>query len=136
HAEWMAESDRAAVDIDLLGVETQLADHDEALGGERLVQLDEVHVLKRDAASLDELANGRDRPDAHHAWIDPGDSTAYERAEWLHAQLTRLLLGGDDESRRAVVDPGGIPGGDRPALAEGGLERGELLRGRVRTRVL
>jgi hypothetical protein len=38
----MAERDGAAVDVHFLLVETELPDDDEALRGERLVQLDEI----------------------------------------------------------------------------------------------
>ena len=43
----MAERDRAAVDVDLRGIEPQLADDGERLRGERFVQLDEVEVVER-----------------------------------------------------------------------------------------
>ena len=136
HPERMAERDRAAVDVHLLGVEAELADHGEALRRERLVQLDEVDLVERDAAALEQLAHGRDRADAHHARVDAGDRAADERAERLDAELARLLLRRDHERRRAVVDPGCVAGRDRAALAERGLERGELLGGRVGPRVL
>src|SRR5262249_21133737 len=44
HPERMSDGDRAAVDVHLVLVEPELANHDEALGSERLVQLDEVDV--------------------------------------------------------------------------------------------
>ena len=50
HPERMAERDRAAVHVHLLGVEAELPDHDEALRGERLVQLDQVEVSDVDPA--------------------------------------------------------------------------------------
>ena len=52
----MTERDRAAVDVDPLGVEPQLADDREALRGEGLVQLDEIELLDADARTLEQLA--------------------------------------------------------------------------------
>src|SRR5438477_487498 len=131
HPEGVAERDRAAVHVHLLRVETELADHDEALGGERLVQLDEIEVGDGDPCPSEKLAHGRDRPDAHHSRIDPGDRAADEGAERLDAQFSRLLLGRDHESGGAVVDPARVPRGDRPALTERRPKRRQLLRARL-----
>src|SRR6185437_8288281 len=43
-AEWMAERDGAAIDVDLRRVQFQLADALERLRGERLIQFDEVEI--------------------------------------------------------------------------------------------
>ena len=53
-AERMPERDRAAVRVHVLGVvrQAELAQHREALGGERLVQLDHVDVAELQAESL------------------------------------------------------------------------------------
>src|SRR5262245_993776 len=72
HPERVAERDRAAVHVHALLVEPELPDDGEALRRERLVQLDEVDVRGGDAGALQQLAHGRDRPDAHHARIDAG----------------------------------------------------------------
>src|SRR5436853_2198936 len=71
HPERMAERNRAPVDVHLRRIEAELADHGEALRRERLVQLDEVEIVGRDAAPLEDFADGRDRPHAHHARVDP-----------------------------------------------------------------
>src|SRR5205085_10486625 len=135
HPERMTERDRAAVDVHLLRVEAELADHGEALRSERLVQLDEIDLIERDAGALQQLAHGRDRADAHQAWVDAGDGATDEGTERFDAELTRLLLRRDHERRRAVVDPGGVAGRNRAALAEGGLQRGPLLGCRIGARV-
>src|SRR5438105_9676241 len=132
----MTERNRTAVHVHLLLVEAELADDCEALRRERLVQLHQVDLPDRDARSLEQLADGRDRSDPHYARVDTGDSAADETAEWLRAQLARLLLARDDHSGRAVVDAAGIAGGDGSVAPERGLQSGELLRARVRAGVL
>ena len=73
HPERMPERDRAAVHVDLLLVEAELPHDREALRRERLVELDEVEIGYGDAAALEQLLHGRDRPDAHHPRIDTGN---------------------------------------------------------------
>src|SRR5581483_6892490 len=55
HPERVTESDRTAVHVHLPLVETKLADDDERLRGERLVQLDEVDLFEADAGALEQL---------------------------------------------------------------------------------
>ena len=52
HADRVAERDRAAVDVDLVGVDAQLPGRGQADRGERLVDLDQVEVGGRDALLL------------------------------------------------------------------------------------
>src|SRR5438105_7516847 len=108
----MTERNRTAVHVHLLLVEAELADDREALRREGLVQLHQVDLPDRDARSLEQLADGGDRSDPHHARVDTGHGAADEAAEWLHAELARLLLARDDDGGRAVVDAAGIAGGD------------------------
>src|SRR5207237_6610889 len=64
--------------------------------------------------------------------VDPRHRRADEYAQRLGAELLRPLLARDHECRGAVVDPARVAGRDRAALAEGRLQRGELLLARVR----
>src|SRR5215210_3796002 len=132
----MAEGDRAAVDVHALGVESELANHDEALRGEGLVQLDQVDVVSADSGPLEQLAHRRNGADPHHARVDAGDGRADEGAEGLEPELPRALLARDHERGGTVVDAARVAGSDRASLAKRRLERGELLRARVRPRVL
>src|SRR3954447_8997849 len=95
HPERVAERDRAAVHVDALGIEAELADHDQALRGEGLVQLDEVDVGDGDARAREQLLDRRDRADPHHARVDTRDGRADEGAEWLDAELARALVARD-----------------------------------------
>src|SRR4029077_9443576 len=94
HAERMTERDRAAIHVHLLRIQAQLADHDEALRGKRLIQLDEAELQTLDPGTRQRLAYRRNRPDSHHSRIDPGDRRAQERAERLCPESARLLLRG------------------------------------------
>ena len=136
HPERVADRDRAAVDVHALLVDPEVAHHRERLRGERLVQLDEVDVLDRDPRAVEQLADGRDRPDAHHGGIDARDGRADEGPERLDAEIPGALLAGDHECGGAVVDPARVPGRHGAVLAERGSQARELLGGRVRPRVL
>ena len=73
HAERMAEGNGTAVHVDARGVEPELADHRQALRGERLVQLDQVEVGDGHPRPVEEPAHGRDRPHTHHPRVDSGN---------------------------------------------------------------
>src|SRR5258706_8914538 len=57
----MTEGDRAAVDVDLVPVEAELAPVRDGLGGEGLVDLDQVEVADRHVQLLEQLADALDR---------------------------------------------------------------------------
>ena len=84
--------DRAAVDIYLLAVHTKLADHDEALRGEGLVELDEVQLANLDPGPFHQFPDGGDRPSAHHPGVDPGHGARDEIPERVGANVTRSSL--------------------------------------------
>src|SRR5262249_20631426 len=66
HPERMADRDRTAVHVYSLAVEPELPDYGKALRCKRLVQLHEVDVGDAQARPLEQLPDGRDRPDPHH----------------------------------------------------------------------
>src|SRR5918992_3381659 len=136
HPEWMSERNRPTVDVDLLVVETKLANDDEALRGERFVELDEVEVPDADTGPVEQLAHGRNGTDAHHARVDSRHGAADERPERLGAKLLRLPLARDHQGGCTVVDATRVAGRHAPALAERGRERRQLLGARVGTRML
>ena len=57
HPERVAERDRAAVHVHLLGVESELVDADEGLRGEGLVELDEIGIVGTAAAVANAVFN-------------------------------------------------------------------------------
>src|SRR3954447_13979604 len=88
-AERMADGDRAAVGVDLRGVQAvlgPLADVGEALGGEGLVELDAVDVAPPDAGALQGYVRGRDRADAEDVGVAPPRAAAGDAGERLAAE--------------------------------------------------
>src|SRR5687768_12201567 len=55
HSVGMTDGDRAAVDVELLGVEAELVTAIHGLRRERLVELDQIDVVLLDAGELQEL---------------------------------------------------------------------------------
>ena len=90
----------------------------------------------RDARAREQLRDGGDGTDAHHARVDAGRGRAAEHAERLDAEVARPLLAGDHERRRAVVDAARVAGRDGATRPERGLQRAELLGRRLGPRVL
>ena len=103
---------------------------------ERLVQLEEVDVVEREAGALEHALRRGDGADAHQLRLDARVREADE-AE-LRREVERLgrLGGGEQRGRRAVGQPGGVARGDAAAGAERRAERRERLERRVRAEEL
>ena len=67
HPERVAERDRAAVHVHALRIEAELANDDEALRRERLIQLDQVDVAYPDPRGVEELDLWRGQT----VWVRP-----------------------------------------------------------------
>ena len=100
----MAERDRAAVDVDLVPVEAELAAVGEGLGGERLVDLDEVERLDRHLDPVEQAADALDRREEQPLRRDLGLGVADDPGERLEAEPLDGAFAGDDRGRRAVGD--------------------------------
>ena len=70
HAERVAERDRAAVHVQLVPRDSELLGRRDHLGGERLVDLDEVDVVDRHVGPGERPAAGLDRAEAHDLGVD------------------------------------------------------------------
>ena len=72
-AQRVAQGDRAAVRVDVLGVvgQAELPEHGQGLRGERLVQLDHVQVGDGQPVAGQQLLRGRHRADAHDSGAAP-----------------------------------------------------------------
>ena len=125
HPERMPERDRAAVDVDLLGIQAELVDARDRLAGERLVELDEVEVVDAEPGPRERLAGGRHGPEAHDRRVDAGDGGRHDPRHRPEARVARPLASTSEDRRRAVVDPGAVARGHGAALAE---RRPELAR--------
>ena len=105
HPERVPERDRAAVDVDALGVDAELADDGDASATRR----PRSARPGRSRRSRRRCARAAAAPPAPGRCPSPRGSTpaaarADERPERLGAELARALLARDDERRRAVVD--------------------------------
>jgi hypothetical protein len=131
--ERVAEGDRAAVRVDAGVVvgDAEVVEEGEDLHGEGLVQLEQADVLDRQAGRAQRPLGRRDGAHAHDLRLDPGEAVADQAHLLGQAELVGDLLGGDDAGRRAVVEPGGVAGGDVAVRAERRLERREVLEGRA-----
>ena len=118
----MAQSDCAAVDVQLVLIEAQsLADCD-GLCCECLVGLDQVHISNGQAGLSHDLLGSSDGAKTHDLRLDACQSTCDPGSQRLHAQLLGLLFAHDDQSSCAIVDSGGVCSGDDAVLGEGGLQ--------------
>src|SRR5690606_12294939 len=110
HAERVTHGDGTTVDVDDLGIDTELARRRDADGRERLVDLDEVEVGGRDALLLAGLRDGARRLQLEGG---VGASDVAERAdlgEPLEAEFLGLGLAHDDHGPRTGGDPAGGAG--------------------------
>ena len=92
--------------------------------------------LDRHPGAAEQLAHGRNRPDAHHRRVDPGGRRAGEHPERLDPECPGALLAGDHERRGTVVDPARVACRDRPVRTERRPQRGKLLERRLGSRML
>ena len=122
HAEGMADRDRAAIDVDLLGIDAERVAAIERLRGEGLVQLPEVDVGDLQAVALQQARHGEDRADAHLVGLAAGRGEAAEDAERRQAAPRRLLRRHHHAGRGAVRELAGIAGRDELVLAAHRLE--------------
>src|SRR3954462_2968489 len=136
HPDRVAEGDGAAVGVDLLRVDAQLAGGDDADRGEGLVELDQVEVLRVDALPRAGLLDGP-RGLALQGGVRTGDDAVRaDLSEQGAAEIGRLLRAHDDDRAGAVGDLRGRARGDRAVLGEGRLELRQALDGGVRADAL
>src|SRR2546421_7135709 len=116
-AEGVTERDAAAVDVDLRGIELQLADAGDRLRRERFVQLDEIDLIDCQTGSLEGLPCRWNRAESHTAWIDSG----YGRSnDPRHRRLpaSSAVLRCHKQSCRTVVNPACAGGSHGAGLLE------------------
>ena len=123
-----------------VGVDLPLAQAGEHLGGERLVELDQVDLVEGEPGAVEGRGGRGDRADAHHLGADAGDGPRLQGEQRAQPAALGLLAGGHDAHRGAVVLAAGVAGGDgglgvdllahrpqRGQLLEGGLGAGVLV---------
>ena len=125
--------DRAAVGVHPRVVvgDAVVLEEGEHLHGERLVDLEGLDVVDREAGQPQRLLGRRDRAGAHHLGLDADEGVGDQAHLHGEAELARGLLVGQQRGGGAVVDARGVAGGDVAVRAEGGLEARERLHGRL-----
>ena len=125
----MAERAGAAVDVDLVVRQAEVAHRDHRHHGEGLVDLEEVDVVAPTSRSL---ANSLlDRADRRGG--EAGSARRRRprgrrsRASGVSPRLSATRSARQHQRRGAVGDRAGVGRGDRAALAEGGLQRRDLV---------
>src|SRR4051812_19551294 len=125
HAEGMADRDRAAVDVVLVGIDAELVARIEALAGEGFVELPEIDVVDLQAMTLQQLRHGKDRADAHLVRLATRRRPSDEAAHRIEAALLRVLGFHQHNGCGAVRQLAGVAGRDVFARALHRLELGE-----------
>ena len=101
----MAERDGAAVRVDLVRIDFQLADHRDGLRGKGLVELHEIDVVDRHPDFLQEVLHGKDRGHPHDLRGDAGYGVGDPLELWRDPELIGLRPGHHDDGGAGVVDP-------------------------------
>ena len=130
----MAERDGAAVGIHPLRIELEVSNAGDDLGGERLVQLDEVHVARPQSGAGQCLTRCRNGPQAHAGWIDAGAGGGQDPGDRPGIEPLGARFGHHHEARRPIVERRRVARRHRPILFESRLQGGQLLQARVRPR--
>src|SRR5690606_19501083 len=132
HAQRVAQGDGAAVGVDpgVVVLDAQLTHDREALGGEGFVQFDDVDLIDGQALLVQQLAYRRYRADAHDARLDAGGGHAEDPGDRLEAVFLHCVGTGDQHGGGAVVDAGGVAGGNAAVFTEGCGQCGQFLQGR------
>src|SRR3989304_896663 len=112
-ADGVSQGDRAAVDVHLRPVEAELAAVGQHLGGEGLVDLDEVEVLDGHRRALEELAHALDRGEEEPLGGDLRLGVADDARERPQSVALHRALAGHDGGGGAVADAGRVAGRDR-----------------------
>ena len=128
----MAQRNRPSLQIHLLLVDAQLPHAVQRLARKRLVDLPDLHVVRRNARVVEEFRD-RDRgADAHLVGVATDDLRAgpLSRDGGCEAQVCGCGAAHHEGGGGAVGDLGAVPGGAGAVGAEGGFEFSEGLEGR------
>ena len=125
----MAEGDGTAVDVQLVVVDTHLVGAGQHLGGERLVDLDEVDVPDGQARPVQGLTDRLDGTQTHDLRIQSRHPGGYDPGQRGHAQFSGPGVAHHHHRGGPVVERAGVTSGDRAVGAEHRAELAHLLVG-------
>ena len=100
----MTKGDGATVGIDLRAIELPpLHETGQRLGGEGLVELDDIDVVPGESGSPESGGRRLDRSDAEEMGVDTRHRPAHDASEGLEAVLAERSLVGEQQCGGAVV---------------------------------
>src|SRR5919112_1783570 len=103
-ADRMAQRDRATVDVQPIGGETEVTIASDNLRRKRFVQLDQIDVGKRELLSFEEGAHGRNWTNAHDLRCDSGDLVIDDARLWRGSEPLDSFFAQHEDCRCAVCD--------------------------------
>ena len=115
-------------------IDRQLAQAGDRLRGERLVELDEVDLLERQAGHLQDFSDRRHRSDAEALGLDTRGRERDEACERREPGGPRVGFFHDDHGRGAVARLRRVAGGHGALDVKGGPQLGERLERRIAAR--
>ena len=95
--------DSAAVDVDHVLGEPDLAQAGQGDGGEGLVDLDTIDIADRPAGPVEGPLDGRDRTEAEHPRLHSADAVGNQTAHWLQVVAVGELAVTDQHRGGAAV---------------------------------
>ena len=104
------------VETFIIASQPQLFATAQYLGGERLVDLDYIHLRQGDTGPGQCLAAGLHRAQAHDPWGHTSHRTRQNTGARGNARRVTSSTGTDNQCRRTVIHAGGIPCGDDATL--------------------
>ena len=114
----------------------QLSEHAQRLGGEGLIQLNQIHIVYVQPGALQHFMYRRYRSEPHQLRLDARRRHRHNsrpRRQPLGGGLPRA---GDNQRRGAVVDARGVSRGHHATFPERRFQPRELFKGGVRPRML
>src|SRR5450631_1765452 len=112
HPEGMADGDRAAIDVVLLGIDAELVARIQALAGEGFVELPEVDIADLEAVALQQFWHREHRPDTHFVRLATGRRPGDKAPQRLQAALLGVFGFHQYHGCCAIRQLAGIPCGD------------------------
>src|SRR5680860_368640 len=120
----MSKRDRSAMDVELVAIPVEHPFVRQDLGGESLVDLDEVHVRERHARASQGFGDGYSGPLAHEPAVDRRLRILDHREQRLTTALLRFLSAHGHQGAGTVGEAARVAGGHLAVASESRLELG------------
>ena len=98
HAEWVTEGDGTTLRVQLGGRHAELLHAVASLGGEGLVNLEDVNIIHAEASTLESLGDGKGGSNAHNLRWDTSDGKSNDSADDFAAVLLSDVSAGEQDA--------------------------------------